>query len=228
MDTNDISRYNFSQDTLKVIKETFRGSARHESGSSEKTGFISMWDFAGQFIFYATHQVFLTPRAVYILVVDLSKSLDDFIVDEEFPLDSEESQGRVVRDYCDFWMRSIHTFGGEVPGHPPVILVGTHRNKMPCKPEEQEDYAEQYFENFRKFVENSPVAEHLQPEQFVIDNTLAGCEFEKLKKTIVQVAKRQKHWNQEIPARWILLERFVYFCILSFICITFLQNLIRP
>ena len=210
-DTCDISRYQFSEGTLKVIESTF-GRKRHESGNGkEKIGFISMWDFAGQFIFYATHQVFLTPRAVYILVLDLSKKLDDFVIDEEFPVECDEMQGRLVKDYCDFWLRSIHTFGGEVPGHPPVVLVGTHRNKMNCKPDEQEAYAERYFEEFRKLVENSPVAAHLQPEQFMIDNTLEEAEFEKLRKVIVQVAKRQKHWNQEIPARWLLLERSVRF-----------------
>lgn len=206
VDSNDISRYKFSEGTLKMIENTIR--KRHVSENSrEKIGFISMWDFAGQFIFYATHQVFLTPRAVYILVLDLSKSLDDFVVDEEFPMECDEMQGRLVKDYCDFWLRSIHTFGGEVKGHPPVILVGTHRNKMPCKPKEQDMYAEQYFEQFRKLVESSPVSAHLQPEQFAIDSTLDESEFEKLKTAIVQVAKRQKHWNQEIPARWILLER---------------------
>jgi hypothetical protein len=34
----------------------------------------SIWDFAGQKEFYATHQVFLTNSAIYLLTVDLSKA----------------------------------------------------------------------------------------------------------------------------------------------------------
>jgi len=48
-------------------------------------------------------QVFLTSRGVYLLVLDLSKGLDDFVVDEEFPLEATELQGRHVKDYGDFW-----------------------------------------------------------------------------------------------------------------------------
>ncbi|XP_045177469.2 uncharacterized protein LOC123537756 [Mercenaria mercenaria] len=207
-DNNDISRYQFSEGTLRLIEHTF-GRKRHESKDTkdERLGFISMWDFAGQYIFYATHQVFLSPRAVYILVLDLSKGLDHFVQDEEFPIECNDLQGQLVKDYGDFWLRSIHTFCGDVPGQPPIILVGTHRSELDCAPYEQEECAERYFEEFRKLVENSPVSNHIQPEQFAIDNTLSDEEFDKLKKAIVDVAKRQRHWNQEIPARWIPLER---------------------
>jgi GTPase SAR1 family protein len=209
-DINDISRYKFSEGTLKLIEHTF-GRKRHESNNKdERLGFISMWDFAGQYIFYATHQVFLSPRAVYILVLDLSKGLDHFVQDEEFPIECNDLQGQLVKDYGEFWLRSIHTFCGDVPGQPPIILVGTHRNELDCAPYEQDEQVEKYFEDFRKLVENSPVSNHIQPEQFAIDNTLSDEEFDKLKKSIVDVAKRQKHWNQEIPARWLPLERFVY------------------
>lgn len=37
---------------------------------------ITFLDFAGQSMFYAFHQIFLCPKS-YILVVDMTKSLDD-------------------------------------------------------------------------------------------------------------------------------------------------------
>jgi hypothetical protein len=40
---------------------------------------ISIWDFGGQWSFYSTHSVFLGPRGIYVVVLDLSKSLDDDI-----------------------------------------------------------------------------------------------------------------------------------------------------
>ena len=38
---------------------------------------IELWDFAGQHLYYASHPVFLSSRALYILVCNLSKSLHD-------------------------------------------------------------------------------------------------------------------------------------------------------
>lgn len=39
--------------------------------------YVSYWDFAGQSTFYSAHQVFLSPSAVYVLVVDLSKDFKE-------------------------------------------------------------------------------------------------------------------------------------------------------
>ena len=39
-----------------------------------ETADLSMWDFAGEDVFYATHHVFLSPDAVYLIVIDLSNS----------------------------------------------------------------------------------------------------------------------------------------------------------
>ena len=53
---------------------------------------ISIWDFAGQYAFYATHQVFLSSRAVYLLVTDISKHVKDLVKDDDCFLDSEGSK----------------------------------------------------------------------------------------------------------------------------------------
>lgn len=206
IDSGDIPRYKFSEGTLKAISSAFK-RRRHSSAKREKIGYITLWDFAGQYIFYATHQVFFSPRAVYLLTLDLRKGLNDFVEDEEFPLDSSCNQGKAVKAFGDFWLRSIHTFCGDVPGQPPVILVGTHKGHLNCAPEAQDAYVEKYFEDFRKLVENSPVSKHIQPEQFAIDNSLPEEEFDKLKQAVIDVAKRQSFWDEEIPARWIPLER---------------------
>ena len=200
IDSTDIPRYKFSEGTLKAITSAFR-RRRHSSGRTEKIGFITVWDFGGQYIFYATHQVFLSPRAVYLLTLDLRKRLNDFVEDEDFPLDASANQGKIVKAFGDFWLRSIHTFCGDVPGQPPVILVGTHKEQIGCPPDQRDAYVEQYFEEFRKLVENSPVSKHIQPEQFAIDNSLGDDEFEKLREAIVDVAKRQSFWDEEVPAR---------------------------
>ena len=37
---------------------------------------FDIWDFAGQHMYYTSHQTFLSERAVYLLVVDMSIPLD--------------------------------------------------------------------------------------------------------------------------------------------------------
>ncbi|VDI41275.1 Hypothetical predicted protein [Mytilus galloprovincialis] len=44
---------------------------------NKKIAPIIIWDFGGQDVFYSTHQTFLTYRAIYILVLDGSRKLDD-------------------------------------------------------------------------------------------------------------------------------------------------------
>lgn len=45
---------------------------------------INVWDFGGQFVYYATHQIFHSRNAIYLLVFNLNENLDDLLVDEDF------------------------------------------------------------------------------------------------------------------------------------------------
>lgn len=42
---------------------------------------ISFLDFAGRSLYYAFHQIFLSPKTCYILVVDMTKSLNELVLD---------------------------------------------------------------------------------------------------------------------------------------------------
>lgn len=44
---------------------------------------ISFLDFAGQSLYYAFHQIFLSPKSCYILVVDMTKSLNELVLEPE-------------------------------------------------------------------------------------------------------------------------------------------------
>ena len=47
-----------------------------------KHAHLTILDFAGQYAFYTTHQMFLSRRAIYLLVSDASKAVNDLVVDE--------------------------------------------------------------------------------------------------------------------------------------------------
>ena len=53
---------------------------------------VSVWDFGGQFVFYTTHQMFLTHRAIYILISNMSQHIEDVVIDDEPYFDCSGSQ----------------------------------------------------------------------------------------------------------------------------------------
>jgi small GTP-binding protein len=66
---------------------------------ADRTVRLNVWDFGGQEIMHATHQFFLTKRSLYLLVLDSRQN---------------ERQSRI-----EYWLKLIHSFGGESP----VIVV---------------------------------------------------------------------------------------------------------
>jgi len=71
---------------------------------------IANWDFAGQEIYYATHQLFLSERSVFLIVFNLASPM---------------------HNYIKFWLESVHK---RAPGSP-VVLVGTHADDERCSEE---------------------------------------------------------------------------------------------
>ncbi|CAG2188851.1 unnamed protein product [Mytilus edulis] len=90
---------------------------------------LLLWDFAGDKEFYHTHQTFLSPDSIYVVVTNLNEA------------DNKEAQG-IFR----LWMDSIHCYCrpnefsyisnndtksiSEDPFDPPVILVGTWKDQV--------------------------------------------------------------------------------------------------
>lgn len=63
---------------------------------------LSVWDFAGQEIYYHSHNLFFSERAIYLLVINLAKPLNFKAV--------------------EYWIHSIRSLSPDSP----FIIVGTH------------------------------------------------------------------------------------------------------
>ncbi|XP_053375688.1 uncharacterized protein LOC123533991 isoform X2 [Mercenaria mercenaria] len=171
---------------------------------TEETVF-DIWDFGGQYIFYATHTIFHSKRAIYLLVFDLTLDLNQCISDEQYP---NESENRDMKYFIQFWMSSIHSFVGSADGSlPKVILVGTHKDKLRGKKHEKERYIKKYFENIRQIFDGTNLSNHIHSDDFAVDNTDSkDPSLNSLRETIISIGDELSQTN-EIPLKWIQLEK---------------------
>ncbi|CAC5368629.1 unnamed protein product [Mytilus coruscus] len=157
-----------------------------------------IWDFAGQKDYYATHQTFFTPHAIYILVTDIEDEIGDTKHDQSF--DS-------IGDYIGFWFDSIHCFCKDhsaVKLCPPVVMVCTGSDKVPV--EKVEDKKEEYENTFLRIFGCHKKVNHRRSIHFISNTQPLEEEIRILKNKISQIAKEMKYFAEELPTRWIKLE----------------------
>ncbi|XP_045173795.2 uncharacterized protein LOC123535269 [Mercenaria mercenaria] len=188
-------------------KEAFVKSLKTNQASLQSEGHnvFDIWDFGGQHIFYATHAIFHSKRAIYLLVFDLTLDLNQCISDEQY---QTESENRNMKYFMQFWLSSIHSFVGSADGTlPKVILVGTHKDKLKVKKHEKERYIKAYFENIRQMFDGTNLSHHIHSDDFAVDNTDAkDPSLNSLREAIIRLGNEQSETN-EIPLKWIQLEK---------------------
>ena len=184
--------------------------------------YFTFWDFAGQSVYYVTHPLFLTARAIFFLVYDLSLNPDDDakpVLKQGVYGESEESYNLKTNfDYLDFWMRSVASLARgqaevsrleETPSVklPPVFLVCTHADK-PYGRGDPRKLALTIFGCLKR----KPYGAHLC-DVFWIDNTTlrvknSDCpEVVRLRQEIIAVAKELAFINETIPINWLKFEK---------------------
>ncbi|XP_053390107.1 uncharacterized protein LOC128553027 [Mercenaria mercenaria] len=193
------SVYIDKSNVLKFQKEYQKSLLPTSSQNDRESKDLSIWDFGGQFVYYATHQIFLSQRAVYLLVFNLTGGLDKKVTDRESPCNSKT---RTMRDYIRFWVGSVHSFVGSEDGNdPPIILVGTHNDQIDDKTDTFE-----LFEDVRKIFDGSVSINHIHKDHFAISNVdKSDINFDMLRTSILEIGKCQA--KTEIPAKWIPLEK---------------------
>ena len=83
----------------RVIEESY------QKGPRPKEAHVSLWDFAGQFVYYATHQLFFSPRSIYILTLNMKEDLEKTLKEDWFidlhGVESIETQGKSICLYTE-------------------------------------------------------------------------------------------------------------------------------
>ena len=199
---------------------------RVDKMESEDYLYSVLWDFAGESVYYETHQLFLSSRAVYLLVYDLSRDPDEIAQPVEkqgiFKKIKEKSCAKTNLDYLDYWMTSVSSQSSQVKDLdsysasaytvlpmvlPPVFLVCTHSDK-PFGGKDPSELAIHLYGS----LETKPYSTQLYDGVFVVDNTKSGMHQEcsevlRLRKCILDVIEELPHKNEYIPIKWLRYEK---------------------
>jgi len=196
----------------EIIKRLENGSKVED----EEDVHSVLWDFAGQSVYYTTHPLFLTPRAVYLLVNDLSQNPSEKakpVVRQGMYRKLLDSFGlKTTFDYLNFWMSSIASLASQeesvqenvesevLPEKlPAVLLVCTHADTPYESQSDPTALARELFGSLR----TKPYKIHLR-DFFVVDNTMSGhgheCpEVVRLRQKVLAVSKALPQMKEAIP-----------------------------
>ena len=175
---------------------------------------LDLWDFAGQHLYYASYPVFLSTRAVYMLVYDLSKGSKETAQPcvkqgtRKILLGNPNKETNLENLLS--WLVSLNTMCSLKPEvndkktkvenlpycRPPVIIVGTHADK-PCQAINKVELQIQQ-ELFAKDYEH-----HVIRPFFSVDNTQGSADkgVAALQKRMIDVLKQEPYMGEEVPIR---------------------------
>ncbi|XP_015775395.1 PREDICTED: uncharacterized protein LOC107353578 isoform X3 [Acropora digitifera] len=180
---------------------------------------LTLWDFAGQHLYYASHSVFLSRRAVYILVYNLNKNLlataKPCVRQGVNNIKLDNANNETNLDNLLSWLVSVHNIRSaakEKVAHqgkklsylqPPVIIVGTNLDQ----PFEEVNTMEQ---RIKESLEYKEYERHVTAPFFAVDNKTENDEgVQKLRQRIIEILKNEPYMGEEVPLRWFKFERAV-------------------
>ena len=198
-----------------------------EKAQEENEIFSIIWDFGGQSVYYATHPIFLTQSAIYILACDLSrnpyKKADTDVRQGLYKTQEDSCCSKTNLDYLDFWLSSVHSLvGPDAIGQdtcpseattarlPPVFFVCTHADEPYNSATDPRGLALDIF----GFLRTKPYKSHLFEDVFVVDNTKSGSENEcpevvRLREKLRSVAQSLPQAREAIPLKWLRFEHIL-------------------
>ena len=199
---NDVTDLVANNATDLVVR--YLRSLQLEDDIKSKEVILTVWDFAGQHLYYASHSVFLSGRAVYILVYNLNKNLlaraehcvRQGVIDS--PLDNPNNETNL--DNLLSWLVSVHNIRssgkknvahqGKKPPYlqPPVIIVGTNLDQ----PFEEVNTME---ECIKKSIVDEKYVKHVTAPSFAVDNKT-------LRRRIIEILKEEPYMGEEVPLRY--------------------------
>ena len=202
------------EDFIEILVQHLKGlNLEKDAEQAEHHMTLDLWDFAGQHPYYASYPVFLTKRAIYLLVYNLNRPLE------------AEAQPSFKRENCEVrlrnpnsetnldnlmsWLASVSTMCSQQTKagkeeereleylRPPVFIVGTHADE-PYKSNIKDIESQ-----IQKAISGKSFANHVIRPFFSISNKSDSGEKQlvALQDKIIEVLKQEPYMGEELPLR---------------------------
>ena len=198
-------------DVKEMLVPYLRG-LKLEDDIKDKEVIFSVWDFAGQHVYYASHCVFLSLRAIYVLVCDLSNDLsapaEPLARKGTHDIILENPTKQTNLDNLLSWLVSVDCMrpttdeavdktGTPAYLRPPVFIVGTHADTPFQDITEMKTCIE-------KSILGKTCGEHYIRSFFAVDNTRSLSDYgvQSLQNKIMEVLKQEPYFGEEVPMRY--------------------------
>ncbi|XP_062600591.1 probable serine/threonine-protein kinase pats1 isoform X2 [Saccostrea cucullata] len=219
---------------IKENKLTDFANADNSSNLYLDNNLISMTDFAGQVAYYACHQVYLSRRAFYIVVVEMSKKLDE--ESRLYDTDRHDPTGSLFHswtygEYFHFWLQTINTYcnDGITQKDPkdttaikdsmpnvnlhPLIIIASHKDQLVGTCNTSETFYSQLEaclskeQTLKRLISPYRYFEVECPPRALTQKQQKTIDI--VKQSIVETVQKLPHWGEEIPLKWFELEKIL-------------------
>ena len=208
------------QSTEHLAQVLESSNPQSDATAAEPQMTFTIWEFAGDGIFRTIHPVFLTSRAIYLLVHDLSKELNEAaqpcFKQGIHKVSLRNANGETNLEALCSWLVSVRSMCSQKPEvndskrkevddlpycRPPVIIVGTHADKT------QHDIKEINM-HIQQEISGKDYVQNVVRPIFSVDNTQGPSDkgVSALRKRIIDVLKQQPYMGEEIPFRYVFDE----------------------
>ena len=161
---------------------------------------ISLWDLGGQDEFIATHNLFLNTEATILIVMDITKGMNQ-LVGGKFVLGDINS----VVESLDYWLNLFHTDASKHNQTPNIAIVLTHIDQIEG---DQDEYIKNYKDNILGRIKDKPYARYISGTNiYAVNNTTDDDSvFRDLRDQLLKHLSNQNTWGIDMPLTWFKLR----------------------
>ena len=167
---------------------------------------VKILDMSGEFGFYKTHQMFLGSSMVFLLVIDVTKPLDENLSKSAVMKEQEGKLEipRTPREFLDFLLNTISTFVGTGNGTKSVIIVLTHTDEI--DPQTRDAHVKNYRKEIKKHLKGQYVCNLVDKIVALSNKERDESIMKNLRSSSIKLCKAKPTYGEEIPCTWLKCE----------------------
>lgn len=203
-----------------LVSECLKSPNSPSSPDSVAETVVDIWDFAGQHLYYATHPIFFSHRAIYLLVHNLQKNPNNLAKpsfkcgDHIMPLQNFSNETNL--DMLLSWLVSVHSICRPPTDQnfietcksnlhflpPPVLVVGTHSDQVSAQQMNEVE------SQITSSIKGKTYQEHVLGPFYRVDNTLSSNSpaVKKIQTRVQQLMSSGLNSTANLPVKWFNFE----------------------